>query len=232
MNITTYRNDTLKHYRERRAEGHRPEQALRIAQSDAKYGRLGHRLTRIQMRKQRDFPTWAGEEAHLELPTGWVIKSRIERDTDYGPPWEESDGHGIVSNWEHGTLDESRWLLHDDNGSKRYYDWRATLEIAKRDGWGPGNKMDAVRSDFDYLSGWCNDQWYYVGLIVELYDEHDCLINQDSCWGFESTDIANLIEQMRDWSAILIREHRRTCREAEHAEHVQARFHDAMENAL
>lgn len=229
---TTFRTKTQEHYRERRAEGYRAPQALAIAKSDARYGRERHRASRLASRHRRDFPTWSGDSERLDLPNGWYITSRIELDEFMGPPWEEHDGHGVVSDWESGERDESRWVLCSDRNSYRYYDWRATLEIAKRDGWGPLTPMEAVRSDYEHLAAWCNDLWCWVGLVVELRNEDDELLKEDSCWGFESTDLAYLVEQMRSWAANMIREQRREAREQRHQERVAARFEDAMENAL
>ena len=229
---TTFRADVLRHYRERRAEGHRPKNALALAKFDARYGRESHRASRFVSRHCRDFPTWSGDSERADLPNGWYITSRIEYDEFMDPPWEAHDGHGVVSNWEHGERDTSRWVLCSDRNSYRYYDWRESLKIAKRDGWGPGETMDAVRADYEHLAGWCNDRWHWVGLIFELYDENETLLAEESCWGFESTDTPYLVEQMRSWAATMICGRRQEAQAQRHAERVAARFEDAMENAL
>ncbi|MBN3762368.1 hypothetical protein [Burkholderia sp. Ac-20365] len=47
---------------------------------------------------------------------------------------------------------------------------------------------EAVRRDFAYLRGWCNDDWQWVGVVVELLDEDGEVIDDvnDSLWGIES----------------------------------------------
>lgn len=45
----------------------------------------------------------------------------------------------------------------------------------------------AAMRDYEYLRRWCNDQWYYVGVVVAPIDENgpdwDCA---ESVWGIES----------------------------------------------
>lgn len=139
---------------------------------------------------------------------GATYRVTLEHDDSHGAPWEECDGHGVVSGWERGYCDTPRdcWVLVSDRGGKRFYNWRETLAIAKRDGWGLAPdalaklakqlgrepsardiRKAAVRADFDYLSGWANDQWSYVGVIVELMDEdNEPTGESESLWGVES----------------------------------------------
>lgn len=83
--------------------------------------------------------------ATLELEAGWTAEIRVEHDDDTGPPWEEQDGHGPVSDWRPwrdfgGGYDQKRAgerVLVRDRSSARYYDFAEAVRIAKRDGWGP-----------------------------------------------------------------------------------------------
>jgi hypothetical protein len=46
-----------------------------------------------------------------------------------------------------------------------------------------------VQQDFDFLRGWINDDWYYVGVVCTVLDADGEGTNEtDSCWGFESLD--------------------------------------------
>jgi hypothetical protein len=53
-----------------------------------------------------------------------------------------------------------------------------------------------VRKDYEFLRGWCNDQWSYVGVTVTLMveDEDGELVEsddpelEDSLWGVETFD--------------------------------------------
>ena len=101
--------------------------------------------------------------------TAYRIEYHFDSDADL--PWEGCDGHGIVSEW---TLRDKRpgeRVLCSDRQSKRYYDVQATSEKAKREGWGIAPELDkgltqkqitalAVENDFQYLRGFCNDQWH------------------------------------------------------------------------
>ncbi len=102
-------------------------------------------------------------------------------DDDYiGPPWEEEGGHGPVSEWTRRDKTPGEWVLCEDRDSKRYYDFSEAMRMAKKDGWdapphGVGTKgeraLRAVKADFEWLRGWCNDTWRYVTLHVILFGE-------------------------------------------------------------
>lgn len=232
--MTAFRKSVRDYYKLERAQGHRASQALLAAKHDARYGMTEdfhcRVTTPIQRRKHKLMPDCAGEEVRYKLPGGLIAVVRIEYDTDYSPPWENSDGHGVVSDWEHQTEASGRWELCEDHYSRRYYDWRETLKIAKRDGWSrSGDIMDAVRSDYEYLRAWYNDTWYYVGLIVELYDANDELISEDSCWGYESYCEDYLCSEARSWLGWMLVNYRKQQREKCKQERIASRFRDAME---
>lgn len=122
----------------------------------------------------------------------------IEDDDTRRYPWEECDGHGIVSDWTTRDKRPGERVLNTDRSSKRYYDVQASQKIALRDGWGGEGKTKreraahAVARDFDYLRAWCNDEWRYVGVIVTLLSddpEEDDATPTDytyALWGIES----------------------------------------------
>ncbi len=233
---TAFRKSVRDYYKLERAEGQRASQALLAAKHDARYGMTEDFYCRvttpIQRRKHRLLPDYAGEEVRYELPGGLYAIVKIEYDTDYSPPWKNSDGHGVVSDWEHRGEADGRWELCEDHYSRRYYDWRKTLKIAKRDGWGArdDNIMDAVRRDYEYLRAWCKDTWYYVGLIVELYDANDELIGEESCWGYESYCEDYLCSEARSWVRWMLVNYRKQQqqREKRKQERIASRFRDAM----
>ena len=138
---------------------------------------------------------------------GLWIKITLNRDDDMGPPWEEHDGHGPVSEWTSRDKRPGERVLsshwHGDNPSRRYYDVEEATEIAKRDGWGihPDSVDDydsltrgqivakAVENDFKFLKGWCNDEWYWIwyGLVVEDEDGeeiHESSLGGIDDWGY------------------------------------------------
>lgn len=103
-------------------------------------------------------------------------------DDDCGPPWDDWDFHGPVSDWTQRDKKAGEWVLCEDRGSKRYYDFAEAMKMAKKDGWdaepyGVGTKgeqaLRAVKADFEYLRRWCNYTWKYVTLHVILLGEED-----------------------------------------------------------
>ena len=231
---TAFRKSVRDYYKLERAEGQRASQALISAKHDARYGMTEdfhcRVTTPIQRRKHKLMPDYAGDHVRYKLPGGLYAIVKIEYDTDYSPPWENSDGHGVVSNWEHREERDRRWILCQDRWDYRYYDWRETMNIAKRDGWSrSGDIMDAVRSDYEYLRAWCNDEWYYVGVVVELYDANDELIWEESCWGYESYCEDYLCSEARSWLRYMLVNYRKQQREKRKQERIASRFRDAME---
>lgn len=97
-------------------------------------------------------------------------------DDQHGAPWKENDGHGPVSEWTTRDKKPGELVLNNDRHSRRYYDFAEAVRIAKRDRWGhesaPATATKnqkatiAARADFEYLRGWCNDEWQYVCVIV------------------------------------------------------------------
>lgn len=198
--MTSFRDRVKQEYKVQRAKGYRPKLALQIAKFEARYSNP----KKCPFDNQRGY---AGEEERV-YPNGWKLLFKLVHDEDYGPPWKECDGHGEVEctrrtleNWERD------WVLRWDGYDKLVYDYKASLEIAKRDGWGCGRPEDAVKADFDYLYGYCNDDWWYVGIIVQLYDEDGLLIDEDSCWGFETSSMSYLFEEARSWAAHMLKKH-------------------------
>lgn len=154
---------------------------------------------------------------------GLTFRVTTEYDSGHGEPWEECDGHGPVSDWRrHYRGDTSKRpgevVLHSERGSARFYDWQEALAIAKRDGWGLSDAdmaklsaklgrsptrgevaAEAVRKDFDCLRRWCNDEWWYVGVVVTLLDTAGSETHEsESVWGIESDNDAHIAEIAQD----------------------------------
>lgn len=115
-------------------------------------------------------------------------------------PWERADGHGPVSEWTSRDKRPGERLLCSDRGSRRYYDWQEACKLARRDGWdaepiGAPNRIErAVQADFDFLHAWCNDEWQYVGVVVEMLGADGAVVAEQSLWGIES----NAYDYLRD----------------------------------
>jgi len=157
----------------------------------------------------------------IEL-NGRTYTVRIESYNDMGAPWEENDGHGIVSEWTTRSKRAGELVLHADRSRRRYYDLSATLKTARADGWGLNDDAraalaarigreptkrevvaEAVRLDYEHLRGWCDDEWQWVGVIVL----DDTTGEQSSVWGFESTDTCGLEECAEELAQELDRAH-------------------------
>lgn len=136
------------------------------------------------------FPGSGVYEIDTFVHKGHTFRVGYFHDNDTAAPWEEDDGHGIVSDWTtRGKKPEERVLVSDLGGHKRYYDVVESQVIALRDGWdcekrramaaaNPERKWTkreiaamAVESDFEHLRGWCLGEWFWCGLIVSEIDE-------------------------------------------------------------
>ena len=135
---------------------------------------------------------------------GVTVRIEYFHDSDSGFPWENDEGCGPVrkSNHRHGV----NWSTNGDkkpgerplncpdrNEYQFYYDWKEAMKIAKRDGWNaapydaPNRALRAVQADFDFIRGFLNDDWHYVGIVCTVLDsDGDETTDADSCWGFET----------------------------------------------
>jgi hypothetical protein len=150
------------------------------------------------------------------LANGYAIRILIHPDENTGAPWDMDEGHGPVSDWSTRDKRPGEWILNSYRGAHRFYDAAEAARIAERDGWGLGTDeitglvarlkkadaseltrgeiiAEAVRRDFDFLRGWCNDEWSYIGFTAELMHERENGVFEvvqklnASCWGFEDT---------------------------------------------
>lgn len=134
---------------------------------------------------------------------GRTFKARIERDECMGEPWKEHDGHGVVSESRPSrdtttgqvSKSSSERLMYEDHGWGLFYDVRASIALAKRDGWGcphtevfevggrqivwgghtsPGKVAAcAVDADYEQLRRWCADDWEWSTVTVTLLNDDD-----------------------------------------------------------
>lgn len=134
--------------------------------------------------------------AQLFRHNGKRYAMEIVPDQTLGPPWQEHDGHGVVSDWVSRPKRPGERVLIADGARHRLYDIEATLDIALRDGWGeikPGQSprqraAAAVEQDFQRMRAWCNDEWGWVGVVVHPLHDDGCICEkrQQSLWGIES----------------------------------------------
>jgi len=129
-------------------------------------------------------------------------KFRIEwhYDDDADKPWENSDGHGPVLEWEKRDKTPGELILHEArNGDKHFYDFQSAIKKAREENWGDwksgntpqekGEKLkQAVMEDYEYLRAWCNGEWHYMGIVAFPLTEDGDELRSKSCglWGIES----------------------------------------------
>ena len=151
-----------------------------------------------------DIFTFEFEGAHFQ--------AEIAHDAFMGAPWDEHDGHGIVSEWTDRPKEAGELVLVTDGRRSRYYDFAASCARALAEGWdakpyntGQETKRQqaakAARADYEHLRAWCADEWQWVGVIVTPLC--DCCGTPDdsraeSLWGIESGDSAYLEEVARE----------------------------------
>lgn len=166
-------------------------------------------------------------------------------DDSSSAPWENGDGHGpvrFISDRE--SLARGEIVLHNCNRGRYVYDFGAAIVQAARDKWGlsPDSlakltqrlgkkptraqiRAQSVRDDVSYLRGWCDDDWRYCGVCVQVIgadgepvgDKFDHAVwgVEYAVWGVESCgdywrtvadDLASEImsERATVWRAALI----------------------------
>lgn len=142
---------------------------------------------------------------------GVTLEMETRPDQLTGPPWKEWDGHGPVSEWRSlGSQTIGERLLVQDRGSGCFYDYDAAVEAALRDDWDtapftaafPGEQpirkaMRAAEADFEYLRGWCNDEWCWVGVVVTAH-KAGIELGAAALWGIESEDAAHILNTAND----------------------------------
>lgn len=139
----------------------------------------------------------------IDIGGGYSVVVKLDFD-DCGPPWENSDGHGPVSDWTTRAKRPGERVLCDDRSHKRFYDFAAAVEQAKRENWGAppyeiGTKGEkavrAANADFEFLRGWCTNQWHYLVVDLTLYFRGTEIDEIDCGW------IESLNDYWREWVA-------------------------------
>jgi hypothetical protein len=128
---------------------------------------------------------------------GFAYLCEVYPDEDMGAPWDEHDGHGIVSDWTSRTKMPGELILNQDRGSFRYYDFAASCQKAREEGWNaapydvPGETprqraAKAAMADYKHLRAWCRDEWQWVGVTVRRDGGCPHCSPKASLWGIES----------------------------------------------
>jgi hypothetical protein len=145
-----------------------------------------------------------GEFITAKLSRGRIAKATIVYDQDSGPPWDSGDGYGIVSDWRDKDTKRpgERVLCAEEspggNPRVRFYDLQETMKKAREEDWGcgieshshktPGERADcAVEQDFQFHRAWCEDKWFYCGIVLSIEDKEgeELDVRAGSLWGIE-----------------------------------------------
>lgn len=129
----------------------------------------------------------------LDLGAGYTAQVTCADDPDCEPPWIGADGYGPVSEWTSRNKLNGERTLSSDGGMHRYYDWSEALRLAKGDDGGVeeglskrAKAIKAVAADFEYLRAWCNGEWRYIGVCVQVWYRGATFAHaQDAFWGVE-----------------------------------------------
>jgi len=135
-----------------------------------------------------------GDSIECEID-GLRVVATIHEDSDHGNPWDNSDCHGPVTKWIRRGKNAGERVLSEDRGAFRYYDFAGAVKTAKAEGWGiakegESNAQRAARMaehDFEVLRAWCNDEWNYCGISVQVFHDDIELTGEydHALWGIE-----------------------------------------------
>lgn len=154
------------------------------------------------------------DSSELFTHHGRMFEVTLKQDDDNEVPWDRDDSRNIVTDFMSRDSKRPEYRpLYSDRGSVRYFDWNEAMKVAKRDGWWlPVDEIDklvetlgrapskrevtaeAVRKTYERYKGWCNDEWTYVGVVVEDVESGQ----SESLWGIESDDEDYLWEVAQD----------------------------------
>ena len=150
------------------------------------------------MLTKNDIPRFTNNDGWtdaVELPGGYSVRVEVSIDEYYGEPWVECDGHGPVSDWRpRDSKRPGERILHQDRNSCRFYDFAAAVAMARKEDWGSAGDdgltagakaARAAEKDFEHLRGWCNDEWRYVTVGVEVSRRGAVVGDVDYCGGIE-----------------------------------------------
>lgn len=152
-----------------------------------------------------------GDQITCEVDS-FKVTATVHHDPDMGPPWEEHDGHGPVSDWTTRDKRPGERILSTDRDSHRFYDFAEAVKIARKDGWdakpyktGTAGEqaVRAAEADFLFLKAWCDDEWTWCGVAVtvskngvDLTGEYDHALWGIECNASDNGHLAEIAEEL------------------------------------
>ncbi len=149
----------------------------------------------------------AGGAIRCELPGGHYATATIKYDPDAEAPWNDA-GHGqvrdVAADYSRPRGKKPGEIVLGGGGRGHFwlYDFAEACKTARLDGWGYHGKSveehraagltlrqiaaNAARDDADALAAWLNGDWYFVGVVVQIFDANGHEVGDDcSLWRIE-----------------------------------------------
>lgn len=152
---------------------------------------------------------------------GFHFKVYLPYDDSGGAPWEDDCIYdGVVSDWKRDThygryprKASHERILCRDSYSYRTFDVRQFIKVAVSHGCTPQQAHEQAESCFQRLRRWCDDQWHYIGVVVECYSidedgDPDELLGEDSIWGVGDDDMKYVEELINEMTSGLLYQQR------------------------
>lgn len=119
-------------------------------------------------------------------------------------PWDnDCQLDNVVSDWcycRYGRPTKAPYerIINSDRGAYLAFDTRRYMAIAKEHGCTRQQAHEQCLAAFERCRRFVDDQWHYIGVIVECLDEEGEVIGEDSIWGIESDCKEYISETIRD----------------------------------
>lgn len=100
---------------------------------------------------------------------GFDLAVTIKPDQHSGAPWNNSDGHGPVTDWTTAAKAPGQLVLASDGCSKRFYEWQEACKLALRDQWGVSPySLTTDRSERNPGMYQATGHWFDAGNLVAI----------------------------------------------------------------
>lgn len=117
-----------------------------------------------------------------------VVNYDLSNDSCMDAPWNEYDGHGVITNARRAKR-PYEVILSADSGYCWFYDVTASLVTAKRDNWGstPKARAKAVELDIKFCKSYLRGDIAWYGVRVWLENNPN-----------ESTSLGGILSEYND----------------------------------
>jgi hypothetical protein len=103
-----------------------------------------------------------------------------EQDLDW-KPWDMDD-YMPMSDWSQRDKKPGEIIVSSDYPHKRFFDFAGCVAQYRKDGVKGADAAKYAQENCERVRQWCNDQWYYVGVVVTDTESEE----SESLWGIES----------------------------------------------